>query len=107
MNQQGGYKFFNLHTGKRITRRKWTALPMPHDVISHVNKIGQSQGQPSLLTFQDCHGNPIGEDDPDFSTPDEITGVPNTESPRTLITGVKFDYTKHCKLPFGAYAQVH
>ena len=52
---------------------------MPHDVIARVNKIGHSQGQPSLLTFQDRHGNPIGEDDPDFSTPDEITGVPDTE----------------------------
>ena len=31
----------------------------------------------------------------------------STISPRTLITGVKFDYTKHCKLPFGAYAQVN
>ena len=25
----------------------------------------------------------------------------STISPRTLITGVRFDYTKHCKLPFG------
>ena len=78
-NQQGGYKFFNLRTGKRITRHKWTALPMPHDVIARVNNIGQSQGQPSLLTFQDRHGNPIGKYDPDFSTPDKITGVPDTE----------------------------
>ena len=52
---------------------------MPHDVIAHVNQIGHSQGQPSILTFQDRHGNPIGKDDPDFSTPDEITGVPDTE----------------------------
>ena len=52
---------------------------MPHDVIARVNNIGKSQGQPSLLTFQDRHGNPIGEDDPDFSTPDEITGVPDTD----------------------------
>ena len=52
---------------------------MPQDVIARVNDIGQSQGQPSLLTFQDRHGNSIGEDDPDFSPPDEITGVPDTE----------------------------
>ena len=78
-NQQGGYKYFNLRTGKRITRRKWTPLPMPHDVIARVNQIGHSQGQLSLLTFQYRHGNPIGEYDPDFSTPDNITGVPDTE----------------------------
>ena len=52
---------------------------MPHDVIARVNQIGHSQGQPSILTFQDRHGNPIGEDDPDFSTPDKIKGVPDTE----------------------------
>ena len=74
-NQQGGYKFYNLRTGKRITRRRWTPLPMPHDVIARVNNIGQSQGQPSLLTFQDRHGNSIGEDDPDFSTPVISSGV--------------------------------
>ena len=34
-------------------------------------------------------------------------GGVSTISPRTLITGEKFDHTKHCKLPFGAYAQVH
>ena len=28
-------------------------------------------------------------------------------SPRTLITGVKLDYSKHCRIEVGAYAQVH
>ena len=28
-------------------------------------------------------------------------------SPRTLITGIKLDYKKHCQLPFGYYVQVH
>ena len=28
-------------------------------------------------------------------------------SPRTLITGIKLDYKKHCQLPFGSYVQVH
>ena len=57
-NQQGGYKIFNLRTGKRITRRKWTPLPMPHDVIARVNQIGHFQGQPSLLTFKIAMGTP-------------------------------------------------
>ena len=34
-------------------------------------------------------------------------GVSASIIPRTLITGVKFDYNCHCKLEFGAYAQVH
>ena len=28
-------------------------------------------------------------------------------SPRTLITGIKLDYKKHCQLPFGSYVQLH
>ena len=36
-NLQGGYKFLNLRTGKKITRRNWTHLPMPIEVIERVN----------------------------------------------------------------------
>ena len=45
-NLQGGYKFMNLRTGKNITRRNWTHLPMPSEVIERVNQIGLAQGQP-------------------------------------------------------------
>ena len=34
-------------------------------------------------------------------------GVIGSVSPRTLITGIKLDYKKHCQLPFGSYVQVH
>ena len=54
-NLQGGYKFLNLRTSKKITRRNWTHLPMPLEVIERVKKIGVARGQPKLLTFQDCH----------------------------------------------------
>ena len=33
-------------------------------------------------------------------------GVSNTMSPRTLITGVRLDANKHCRIPFGSYVQV-
>ena len=32
-------------------------------------------------------------------------GVTNV-SPRTLMTGVKLDYVKHCRFPFGSYVKV-
>jgi len=32
-NVQGTYRFFNLHTGEVIVRRKWTELPIPHEAI--------------------------------------------------------------------------
>ena len=34
-------------------------------------------------------------------------GISNSLSPRTIITGSKVDYLKHCKLEFGEYVQVH
>ena len=34
-------------------------------------------------------------------------GVSASISPRTLVTGVKFDYNCQCKIAFGAYTQVH
>ena len=66
-NLQGVYKFCNLTRGKLITRRKWNALPMPVEVIAHVNRIGQAQDQPSLITFQDRHGHSIEDTNPVFA----------------------------------------
>ena len=34
-------------------------------------------------------------------------GIHNTLSPRTIVTGSKIDYNKHCKLQFGTYVQMH
>ena len=39
-----------------------------------------------------------------FPHPD---GVSNTLSPRNIVTGHGIDFTKHCRIEFGAYAQVH
>jgi hypothetical protein len=58
-NAQGGHFFFNLTSGSRILRHRWTALPMPDDVIRRVNQIGRQQGMPSNLAFANRHGNEI------------------------------------------------
>ena len=63
-NLQGGYKILNLQTGKKITRRNWTHLPMPTEVIKRVNQLGKEQNQPTLLTFQDRHGHSTMDPDP-------------------------------------------
>jgi hypothetical protein len=31
--------------------------------------------------------------------------VSSTLSPRQIMTGVQFDFNKHCTIPFGAYVQ--
>ena len=63
-NLQGGYKILNLQTGKKITRRNWTHLPMPTEVIERVNQLGKEQNQPTLLTFQERHGNSTMDPNP-------------------------------------------
>ena len=79
-NLQGGYKFLNLRMGKKITRRNWTHLPMPIEVIKRVNEIGTAQGQPTLLTFQDRHEHENNDPDPYFQPIDrQIEGVIDDE----------------------------
>jgi hypothetical protein len=34
-------------------------------------------------------------------------GISNTLSPRAIVIGSHVDFTKHCKLEFGAYVQAH
>jgi hypothetical protein len=40
-NQQGGYYFMSLTSGRKLTRNQWTTLPMPQDVIDRVNHLGR------------------------------------------------------------------
>ena len=67
----------NLRTGKKLTRRRWTALPMPQEVIDRVNKLGEADGQPYILTFYNRHVNPVG----DSENPDsDLTDAPKEET---------------------------
>ena len=82
----------NLHTGKRLTWRKWTALPMPQEFIDRFNNLGEADGQPYLLTFYDQHGNPVG----DTQNPNaHLTAAPEQETEEENyvpeITGVDQD----------------
>jgi hypothetical protein len=74
-NIHGSYKFLNLRTGKHITHRRWTQLPMPQEVIDRVNQLGKADRQPELLTFYNRKGCLIGKS--------ESPGVPDT--PETTI----------------------
>ena len=55
-NAQGGHYFMCLSTGARITRDRWTDLPMPREVIHRVSDMGRQQGMLTTLTFADRHG---------------------------------------------------
>jgi hypothetical protein len=58
---QGIYYFMSLHTGKKLTRRNFTPLPMPKEVINCVNVMGQAEGQPNLMMCYDWKGWHIGQ----------------------------------------------
>ena len=58
-NSQGGHHFMCLSTGARITRYRWTDLPMPREVIHRVTEMGRQQGMPTTLTFADRHGHEL------------------------------------------------
>ena len=60
---QTGYYCLNLTTGRRIHRRKWTALPMPNIIIQRIEALETANGKSNLLIFEDSRGNPIGEDE--------------------------------------------
>ena len=63
-------------------------LPIPQDVIDHVNQLGKVDGQPNILTFSDCQGNPVGnlQASVESKAPTEIPGVQPTPAPTTTET---------------------
>ena len=56
-NDQGGYYFMNLQTGKRIHGYNFTELAMPDHVIARVHELASNEGAPDL----DDDGCPIFE----------------------------------------------
>ena len=58
-NEQGGHYFMSLSTGQRLHRDRWTALPMPQDVINRVSNMGKQQKMPKSLTFADRFGHEL------------------------------------------------
>jgi hypothetical protein len=83
-NIQGGYRFLNLATWKPITRRKWTALPVPQHVIDHVNLKSESDkrvsGQPTVRV-----GSGDIEDDQYDEQPDEEVQQPDEAQPQPPV----------------------
>ena len=84
-NRQGGQLFFSLNTGRIITRRAWTVIPVPQPVITRVNELAADQ--PSLMTFTDCHGNEIG-DAVYISQPEVSHEIPGVVADAVEIPGV-------------------
>jgi hypothetical protein len=53
-NDQGGFYFYSLSSGRRINRNHWTPLPMPADVIDRVHKLAKKDKMGNGgLSFED------------------------------------------------------
>jgi hypothetical protein len=75
---QGGFKFMDLNSGKKIVRHSWDVIPMPDLVIDRVNTLGRDQ--PQHMTFTDRQGRLIGDI--------EIPGVDAKEENDDHLPGV-------------------
>ena len=58
-NIQGTFKFMNLRSMKKITRRSWDMILMPDTFIDLVNLLGKHQQD--LLIFTHRRGRLIGD----------------------------------------------
>jgi hypothetical protein len=54
-NMNGGYNFFSLETGEIITRRVWTELPVPIDVISRLKEMSYGGNSNIEEILEDRH----------------------------------------------------
>jgi hypothetical protein len=55
-NMHGSYKFLSLTTGKTVTRRKFTEMPMTDSVIRRINSLGKKEQCKSGLSFKNRKG---------------------------------------------------
>ena len=62
---------------------------MPQEVIDRVKNLGEADRQPSLLTFYDRHGNPVGDTrNPNADLNDAPEEETDKDEPVPEITGV-------------------
>jgi hypothetical protein len=64
-NAQGGYYFLSLTSGRRLSRNRWTELPMPQDVIERVHLMARRSNANRDLTFAWHNGTAIADEDDD------------------------------------------
>jgi len=55
-NLQGSYKFLSLATGKKVTRRKFTGMPVTDMGIMKVEEIAVNDGAVNGINFKDRKG---------------------------------------------------
>jgi hypothetical protein len=69
-NDQGGYYFMSLTTGRQLNRNHWTELPMPQDVVEQVHKLARQSFASKDIVFQFRDGAAVDDDDESAADPD-------------------------------------
>ena len=82
-NQQGGYFFMSLHTGRIINRLHATKLPMPSEVIIRVDQLAKAQNMTPSLAFGNRDNRLIAQDIVDDDET-ENAYIPTDEADSTL-----------------------
>jgi hypothetical protein len=76
-NEQGGYYFLSLRTGRGLNENRWTALPMPAGVLNWIHTLARRSSATRGLTFTDRLGVPFmdpgdeGSEDESYSPDDD------------------------------------
>ena len=74
-NNQGGYYFMSLTTGRRLSRQQWNELPMPDGVVQRVENMARVQKQPIFdkdgPNFEWSPGIKVDENDNDMVMDEE------------------------------------
>ena len=108
-NAQGAYHFLSLASGARLSRHRWTELPIPDTAIARVEALALQDGQPLIQTRglvvewrpdhpiddseYDADYNPPPHDSDDFSHASTYDPIDDTELTDLALPAV--DYPLH------------
>jgi hypothetical protein len=96
-NLQGSYKFLSLSTGKKVTRRKFTEMPITDSVIKKVEEMAVKDGAVNGILFKNRKGVEYMFDNEDeyetLMEPDEPSPYPDipAEAPG-ILTAIEEEY---------------
>ena len=83
----------SLLTGHCLIWNHWTELPLPQDVIDHVNTLGQRGNAAANLTFAWCDGSPIVDPDSPNDDPYDSDYIPSEANDNDLSYFSDGDFT--------------
>ena len=90
-NLQGSYKFLSLETGKKVTRRKFTEMPVTDLVIKQVEEMAVKDGAIKGINFKDRKGLEYEFDnEEEYNEPAPFPDIP-ADAPG-MLTGIEEEY---------------